>query len=230
MNKKRLALALLLLGLLLGAWWLDLGRFLSIEQLRTQLGTLQQLVAAHLILTSAAFFLLYATLASLSVPGAALVFTLASGALFGVAWGTVLVSFASSIGGTIACLLSRFLLQEFVERRFPYAVHRINEGIREDGAYYLFSLRLVPVFPFFVINMVMGLTRLPLRTFYWVSQLGMLPGTIVFVNAGTQLARISDPRDILSPQVAGSLVLLGLFPLVAKKVTRALLAWHHRHG
>jgi uncharacterized membrane protein YdjX (TVP38/TMEM64 family) len=229
MTRSRLILAALILAAVAVVFLLDLDRFLSIEFLRTRLEELQRLVSSQFAVASLVFFVLYATLASLSVPGAALVFTLGGGALFGVAWGSVLVSFASSIGGTLACLLSRFLLREFVERKFPYAVERVNRGIREDGAYYLFGLRLVPVFPFFIVNLVMGLTRLPLRTFYWVSQLGMLPGTVIFVNAGTQLARIENPRDILAPDVAASLALLGLFPLVSKKIAGAIMAWHRRH-
>ena len=150
----------------------------------------------------------------------------AGGALFGVFWGSVLVSFASSLGAVLACLLSRFLLREFVERKFPFAVERVNAGIRSDGAYYLFGLRLVPVFPFFVINLVMGLTRLPLQTFYWVSQASMLPGTLIYVNAGTQLAAIRSARDIVSPGLALSLALLGLFPWLAKRITNAIMAWH----
>ncbi len=229
MNRQRLVLATLILAAAAAAFWLDLDRFLSIEFLHGQLDELQRLVAADLAIASLSFFVLYVALAALSVPGAALLFTLGGGALFGVAWGSVLVSFAGSIGSTLACLSSRFLLREFVERRFPYAVERVNRGIREDGAYYLFGLRLVPVFPYFIINLVMGVTRLPLRTFHWVSQLGMLPGTLIFVNAGTQLARIENPRDVLAPDVAASLALLGIFPLVAKKLARAIMAWHRKH-
>lgn len=229
MNRIRLLLLFLILCLAAAALWLDAGRFLNLQVLQARFADLENLVNANYLTASAVFFLLYAGLASLSVPGAALVFTLAGGALFGVAWGSVLVSFASSIGATFGCLLSRFLLREFVESRFPYAFEKINEGIRNDGGYYLVGLRLVPIFPFFMINLVMGLTQLPLRTFYWVSQLGMLPGTVIFVNAGTQLAKIQNAGDILSPQVAGSLALLGVFPLVAKKVSDAVLAWHRKH-
>jgi uncharacterized membrane protein YdjX (TVP38/TMEM64 family) len=197
----------------------DAGRLLSLEGLRAQYADLEAVVRANFLGSSLAFFFVYVAL-----------LTLGGGALFGVVWGSALVSFASSLGATLACLMARFLLREVVERRFPYAVDKVNEGIRADGAWYLFALRLVPLFPFFIINLVMGLTRLPLPTFYWVSQLGMLPGTVVFVNAGTQLARIEDAGDILSPQVVGSLALLGLFPLVGKRLANALLAWHRRHA
>jgi len=217
---------LLILGLALAAVLLDLPAYFSLANLKAQYAGLQSLVAEQYLLASAVFFLAYAVLASLSVPGAALVLTLAGGAFFGVAWGSVLVSFASSIGAVAAFLISRFLLRELVERRFPYAIERVNTGIHADGAYYLFGLRLVPVFPFFVINLVMGLTRLPTRTFYWVSQIGMLPATIIYVNAGTQLGQIGSARDILSAEIALSLALLGVFPLVARRLANALMAWH----
>jgi len=226
MNRIRLLLLILILCLIAAGLWLDAGRFLSLQFLQARFTEIETVVGANYPAASALFFLLYAGLASLSVPGAALVLTLAGGALFGVVWGTVLVSFASTIGATLGCLLSRFVLREFVEKRFPYAANRVNEGIRHDGGYYLFALRLVPVFPFFIINLVMGLTRLPLRTFFWISQVGMLPGTVLFVNAGTQLSTIHDASDVLSPRVAGSLALLGVFPLVARKAADALLAWH----
>jgi uncharacterized membrane protein YdjX (TVP38/TMEM64 family) len=230
MNRLRLLIVIALITLLGIAWWLDAARYLDLEVLRTSYVGLQAAVRESPVVASLVYFLSYAGLAALNVPGAALVFTLAGGALFGVFWGSVLVSFASTIGATVGCFLSRFLLREFVERRFPYAVDKVNDGIRRDGAYYLFGLRLVPIFPFFVINAVMGLTRLPLRTFYWVSQLGMLPGTVIFVNAGTQIAQVRDPGDILSPDVAISLALLGIFPIVAKKLLPHIMAWHHRRS
>ena len=229
MNRIRLLLLLAILCLAALGVWLDAGRFLSLQFLQSRYTDLEALVSANFIASCLAFFFLYAGLASLSVPGAALVLTLAGGGLFGVLWGSMLVSFASTIGATLGCLLSRFMLREFVENRFPYAVDKINEGIRNDGSYYLFGLRLVPIFPFFMINLAMGLTRLPLRTFYWVSQLGMLPATVVLVNAGTQLATIQSTGDVLSPRVAGSLALLGVFPLLAKKTADAVLTWHRKH-
>ena len=229
MNRIRLLLLLAILCLAALGVWLDVGRFLTLQFLQSRYADLEALVSANFFTACLAFFLVYAAMAALSVPAAALVLTLAAGALFGVLWGSVLVSFASTIGATLACLLSRFLLREFVENRFPYAVDKVNEGIRSDGGYYLFGLRLVPLFPFFIINLVMGLTRLPLRTFYWVSQLGMLPATVVIVNAGTQLATIQSPGEVLSPGVAGSLALLGIFPLLAKKTADAVLAWHRKH-
>ena len=213
-------------ALALVAWLLDAGRFLSLAALRGGFDALQAFVAADFAFAGAMFMLAYAALAALNVPGAAFTFTLGAGALFGVVWGSVFASFASTIGATLGCALSRFLLQGYVERQFPAALLKVNEGLRQDGPLYLFGLRLVALFPFFVINLVMGLTRIPLRTFYWVSQLGMLPGTVIFVNAGTQLAQIESTADILTPGVVISLALLGIFPLVAKKGSNALLAWY----
>ncbi len=156
----------------------------------------------------------------LSIPGAT-VLTLVGGAIFGFAWGTVLVSFASSVGATLAFLLSRFVLRDWVQTRFGAQLRRINEGIEREGAFYLFTLRIVPAVPYFAINLAMGVTPIRAWTFYWVSQIGMLGATLVYVNAGTQLASIASPTGILSPQVIGALVLLGFFPLVAKRVVEA---------
>jgi uncharacterized membrane protein YdjX (TVP38/TMEM64 family)/thioredoxin reductase len=169
------------------------------------------------------FFVAYVAVTGLSLPGAA-VMTLAGGAIFGLFWGLLLVSFASSLGATLAFLASRFLLRDWVQKRFGDRMRAINAGIAKEGGFYLFTLRLVPLFPFFVINLVMGLTPLKTRTFYWVSQLGMLAGTLVYVNAGTQLARIDSLAGILSPALLGSFVLLGIFPLLAKKIVDALAA------
>ena len=228
MNRIRLLLVILVLAIVLAAVWLDIGTLFSLANLQARFAEFQSVVAGRPLTAGTIFVVGYALLASLSVPGAALVLTLLGGALFGLLWGSVLVSFASSVGAVLACLLARFLLREFVESRFPAAVERINAGIRKDGAYYLFGLRLVPVFPFFIVNLVMGLTRLPYRTFYWVSQLGMLPVTVIYVNAGTQLAQIRSTRDILSPGVALSLALLGVFPLIAKRISNLIMAWHRR--
>jgi uncharacterized membrane protein YdjX (TVP38/TMEM64 family) len=144
--------------------------------------------------------------------------TLAGGGLFGVLTGTIAVSFASSIGATLACIVSRYLLKDWVQGKFGDKLVKINEGMEKEGGFYLFSLRLVPIFPFFVINLVMGLTPIRMGTYYWVSQLGMLPATIVFVNAGTQLAKIDSLGGILSPGLIISFGLLGLFPVVSKKL------------
>ncbi|MEO7073338.1 MAG: FAD-dependent oxidoreductase [Rhodanobacter sp.] len=170
---------------------------------------------AHPWLLAAGFFFAYVAVTALSLPLATLL-TLAAGAVFGLFEGTLLVSFASAIGATLAMLASRYVLRETVQDRFGKRLAAVNEGIARDGAFYLFTLRLVPVIPFFVVNLVMGLTALPARTFYWVSQIGMLAATVVFVNAGTQLASLHSLAGILSPRIIGSLVLLGVFPLLAR--------------
>jgi uncharacterized membrane protein YdjX (TVP38/TMEM64 family) len=207
--------------------WSGGAHYLSLEFLRNQYDELQAIASREWLLAASVFSLLYIALAALNVPGAAAVLTLAGGALFGLVWGTVLVSFASSIGATFGFLLSRFLLRDWIERRFPAEVARVNEGIQRDGALYLFSVRVVAVFPFFIINMLMGLTRLRTSTFYWVSQVSMLPGTAIYVNAGTQINRIDSAGDIMSPAVAGSFLLLGIFPLLTKWVMNAVNARRH---
>jgi uncharacterized membrane protein YdjX (TVP38/TMEM64 family) len=144
--------------------------------------------------------------------------TLAGGALFGLFTGLIIVSFASTIGATLACLAARYLLRDWVQKKFGEKLVKINKGMEKEGGFYLFSLRLVPIFPFFVINLVMGLTALPLRTFFWVSQIGMLPGTLVFVNSGKELAKIDSLSGILSPGLLISFGLLGLLPIITKKL------------
>jgi pyruvate/2-oxoglutarate dehydrogenase complex dihydrolipoamide dehydrogenase (E3) component/uncharacterized membrane protein YdjX (TVP38/TMEM64 family) len=198
-------------------------RYLSFEQLKGQQAALQSWHAAHPLQGALGFFLTYVAVTGLSLPGAALM-TLVGGAVFGLLWGTILVSFAACIGATLAFLASRFVLRDWVQQRFGRFLDPINAGIEREGATYLFTLRLIPAVPFFAINLAMGLTRMRPLTFYWVSQLGMLAGTLVYVNAGTQLAAINSPRDILSPGLIGAFLLLGLFPLIAKKLLDAYKA------
>jgi uncharacterized membrane protein YdjX (TVP38/TMEM64 family) len=226
MTKGRWVLLAGIVALLAAFVALDLGRFLSLDALRQSKSAIDAWRDAHPLLTSAAFFGTYVAATALSVPGA-LVLTLAGGAIFGLLWGVLLVSFASSIGATLAFLASRFLLRDAIQSRYGDRLRVINDGVRRDGSFYLFTLRLIPAVPFFVVNVVMALTPLPARTFYWVSQLGMLPATLIFVNAGTELAKITRPSDILSPLLLGSLVLIGLFPLVARKVVERINARRH---
>ncbi len=167
------------------------------------------------------FFAVYVAITALSLPGAAIM-TLAGGAIFGLAWGTVIVSFASTLGATLAMLAARYLFRDTLQRRFGAKLAEVDKGITRDGAFYLFTLRLIPVMPFFVLNLLMGLTRMKTWTFFWVSQVGMAAGTVVYVNAGTQLARIDSLKSILSPALIGSFVLLGLLPLIVKKVLAAV--------
>jgi uncharacterized membrane protein YdjX (TVP38/TMEM64 family) len=216
MNQRKILLAALLLIVVGLYFWLDLGRFLSLEALRAGQQQIADFVAEHALLAGAGFFAIYVAVTALSIPGAAIM-TLAAGAVFGLVAGTAIVSFASSLGATLAFLLSRYLLRDWVESSFATAAEKINRGVDTEGGYYLFTLRLVPLFPFFVINLAMGLTRMKTWTFYWVSQLGMFAGTIVYVNAGTQLGQVENTGDILSPSLLGSFALLGVFPLLAKK-------------
>ncbi|PIQ11029.1 MAG: pyridine nucleotide-disulfide oxidoreductase, partial [Hydrogenophilales bacterium CG18_big_fil_WC_8_21_14_2_50_58_12] len=195
---------------------LDMNRFLTLDGLKASLGQFEIWRAASPVFVGFAFFSLYVLVAAFSLPGAA-VMTLAAGALFGLLEGTVIVSFASSIGATLAFLASRYLLRDTIQNRFGGRLKAINDGMAREGAFYLFTLRLVPLFPFFLVNLLMGLTPIRARSFYWVSQVGMLAGTLVYVNAGTQLAKISGLSGIVSPRLLISFALLGVFPLLAKR-------------
>ena len=194
----------------------DLGRYFTLEFIKAQHQSFQLYHAAHPLQAVAIFFGIYVLVTALSLPGAAIL-TLAGGALFGLFEGTLIISFASTIGATLAFLTSRYMLRDWVRARFKGTFDAIDGGVARDGAFYLFTLRLVPLFPFFLVNLLTGLTALRVTTFYWVSQLGMLAGTIAFVNAGTQLARIDSVSGILSPAVLGSFALLGVLPLAGKK-------------
>lgn len=208
--------------LAVGAFFaMGLGHYLSLEYL--QASRERAIVQAHQapVITSVVFFAVYVLVTGLSLPGAA-VMTLAAGAIFGLVWGVLLVSFASSVGATLAFLIARSLLGAWVTRRFGQYLEPINRGFDSEGSFYLFSLRMVPVFPFFVVNLLMGLTRIGVGQYYVVSQIGMLAGTIVYVFAGTQLAEIHKLADVLSPGLMIALTLLGLFPLVAKRLLRVI--------
>jgi uncharacterized membrane protein YdjX (TVP38/TMEM64 family) len=217
MTRGRWIALLVLVVLVIAFFALHLNRYFTLEYFKSQQAAIEALRRAHPVATAGGFFLTYVTVAALSLPGAALM-TLAGGAIFGLAWGLVIVSFASSVGATCAFLVARFLLRDAIQARYAGKLRTINQGVEREGAFYLFTLRLVPVFPFFLVNLVMALTPIRTWTFYWASQVGMLAGTIVYVNAGTQLAKIDSLRGILSPLVLGSFVLLGVFPLAAKKI------------
>jgi pyruvate/2-oxoglutarate dehydrogenase complex dihydrolipoamide dehydrogenase (E3) component/uncharacterized membrane protein YdjX (TVP38/TMEM64 family) len=193
-------------------------RYFTFENVKAQQAALAAYYQAHPWETALGYLALYVALTGLSLVGAATLMTLLSGAVFGFWWGTLIVSFASSLGGTLAMLLSRFVLREWVQERFRGTLQTVNEGIRREGGLYLFTLRLIPAVPYFAVNLVMGLTTMRAWTFYWVSQVGMLAGTAVYVNAGTQLAQLDSLQGILSAQLIGAFVLLGFFPLVAKRV------------
>ncbi|WP_439887058.1 FAD-dependent oxidoreductase [Pseudomonas sp. MBLB4123] len=223
MNPRKLLLVAVILGLIAAFFAFDLGQYLSLEVLKAQQAALNAQVAASPWQAAGLFFLGYVAVTALSLPGAALM-TLLAGALFGLLQGFILVSFASTLGASLAMLSSRFVLRDWVQGRFGRRLAGIDAGIEREGPFYLFALRLVPLFPFFLINLAMGLTRLPLRTFWWVSQVGMLPGTLVYVNAGRELGQLETLGGILSPGLLGAFVLLGLFPLLARKLLALLEA------
>ena len=220
---RKLIIAGLAVAVLIAWFWLDPGRYLNFQALLDALETIRKLAAREPLLSGGLFFALYVAVAALSLPGG-LILTPAAGAIFGTLTGSLWVSFGSTIGATVSFLLARFLLRDFFEARFGGVTERFNRGIQEEGAYYLFGLRLVPLFPFFAINPMMGLTRIRTWTFYWVSQLGMLPATVLYVNAGAQLGRIGSVSGILSPTLLGSLALLGIFPFVARRAVAAFQA------
>ncbi|BBM64275.1 TVP38/TMEM64 family protein [Vibrio alfacsensis] len=213
MNKKLiLGLILLAVILLLG---INFGQYLTLENAKAQQEALNTLIEENFLLAATTYFFTYIAITAFSIPGAAVV-TLLGAALFGFWTSLLLVSFASTIGATIAFLSSRYLLREWVQDKFGNKLSAINQGVEKDGAFYLFSLRLIPVFPFFLINLLMGLTPMAVTRFYLTSQIGMLPGTAVYLNAGTQLATIDSLSGIVSPTVLASFALLGLFPIIAK--------------
>jgi pyruvate/2-oxoglutarate dehydrogenase complex dihydrolipoamide dehydrogenase (E3) component/uncharacterized membrane protein YdjX (TVP38/TMEM64 family) len=218
---KKTALAFLVGSLIAAFFLFDLHHILTLDGIKASLGEFQSWRSASPLLAAGAFFSVYVFVTALSLPGAA-VMTLVGGALFGLFWGTVIISFASSIGALLAFLVSRYLLRDTVQSKFGDRLKALNTGMEKDGAFYLFTLRLVPIFPFFMINLLMGLTPIRARTFYWVSQVGMLAGTLVYVNAGTQLAQLESLSGILSPGLIFSFALLGIFPLLARKVTAVI--------
>lgn len=220
-NRSRLFL-LAGIALLIALFFIfDLGQYLSLEYIKAKQGALQDYYHANPVFTLVAYSLIYVTVTALSLPGATIM-TLAGSAIFGFWVSLGVISFASTIGATLACFVARFLLRDWVQSRFGTRLARINDGIRKEGAFYLFTLRLVPVVPFFLINLGMGLTPLRLATFYWVSQLGMLPGTAVYVNAGTELGKLQSLSGILSPSLLISFALLGIFPLAMRKLLQRL--------
>ena len=223
MTKTRVLMLVAIVALIAAFFAFDLGHYFSLDYFKSQQAAINSFYIANPFKTAVLFFVIYVIVTALSIPGAA-VMTLVAGAIFGLLWGTVIVSFASSLGATLAFFASRFVLREAIQARFGDKLSAVNSGIEKDGAFYLFTLRLVPAFPFFVINLVMGLTPLRTWTFYWVSQLGMLAGTIVYINAGTEIAKIESLRGILSPGLIISFTLLGIFPLIAKWIVNVIRA------
>mgnify|MGYP000558956921 CR=1 FL=1 len=220
---KKIAL-LLSLAIAVGLFFaFDLGQYLNLHTLKAQQQDIESFRAANPGIATLGYFIIYVLVTALSLPGATLL-TLAGGAVFGLWWGLLIISFASTIGATLAFLIARYLLRDWVSQRFGQRLKTVDDGIAREGAFYLFTLRLVPLFPFFLINLLLGLTAMKARTFYWVSQVGMLAGTVVYVNAGTQLSKIDSLAGIVSPTLLGSFALLGIFPLIARKVVEHIRA------
>lgn len=214
---KKGSLLILALLTVVAFFYFDFSRFLTLDYIKDSQLRFQELYAEHQLAVIGIYMGVYIIVTALSLPGA-VVMTLAGGGLFGLAVGTLVISFASTIGATLACFVARTLLRDWVQQKFGGKLTAINHGISREGGFYLFTLRLIPVFPFFIINLVMGLTSMRLWTFFWVSQLGMLPGTLVYVNAGKELAQIDSAAGVLSPGLLISFAILGLFPITMKKL------------
>lgn len=224
MHRKNLLRALVLLFGIVAIFCFHkygLKSYLSFETLKAQQVNFYDYYQQNMASTTVLYFVIYVLATALSLPGATIL-TLAGGAIFGFWTGLLIVSFASTIGATLAFLSARFILRDWVQGRFGHKLSAINEGFRKDGAFFLFVLRMVPLFPFFMVNLVSGLTPIKTSTYYIVSQIGMLAGTAVYVNAGTQLASIGSPSEILSPKILVSFALLGIFPVIAKKIIGVL--------
>jgi uncharacterized membrane protein YdjX (TVP38/TMEM64 family) len=219
MNKNKWFLIGIIAAGVVAFFALDLSRYFSLAFIKESQATFSALYADKPLTVTAGFFAVYVLITALSLPGAAIM-TLAAGASFGLVWGTVVVSFASTLGATLAMLAARYVLQDSIQARFGRKLADVNKGIEKEGAFYLFTLRLLPVIPFFALNLLMGLTRMKTWTFFWVSQVGMFAGTVAYVNAGTQIAKIDSLRGILSPALLGSFVALGLLPLVSQEAAR----------
>ena len=205
------------LASIMAGFFFDIGQYLSFETIKEQHEKLILLIESNFIFYFILFFFIYIIVTAFALPFAAIK-TVLAGALFGLIPGVILTSFASSIGSTLCFLMSRFVLRDFVQNKYSKYLDKINKGIKEDGIYYLFFLRLSPIFPFFIINLVFGLTKMKTMTFYIISQIGMLIGTVIFVNAGVQLSKINSMSDILSFNLILSFILIGLVPLIIKKL------------
>ncbi len=223
MQIKKIILAISIIIVMILIFLFDLHNYLTLENLKSSKEKLNFYYQENPLLVLVTYFGIYLASAAFSIPGA-LILSLAGGALFGLTLGTLVVSFASTIGATLAMLISRYLLGDLVKKRFALQMMKINSGMLKEGAFYLFTLRLLPAVPFFAINLAMGLTRLKTLTFFWVSQLGMLPATLVYVNAGSELGEIQVMDDILSPSLIISFVLLGIFPLLIKTILTTIQA------
>lgn len=218
---RKIIIVVVLIGIIGAFKIFNLGQYLTLSYIKNSRESFELLYSEHPIAVIASYMAIYILTTSMSLPGAA-VLTIGGGALFGLLTGTLIVSFASTIGATFACFVSRFLLRDWIQGKFSEKIKKVNEGVENEGAFYLFTLRLIPVFPFWMINILMGFTKMPLLKFYWVSQLGMFPGTIVYVNAGKELSKIDSLKGILSPSLIISFILVGIFPITVKK----LISWY----
>ena len=218
---KKIAVLVVLAAAVTVFFVFDLGQYFSLAYIKQSQSSFTSYYEQRPLLVTAIFFAVYVAITALSLPGAAIM-TLASGASFGMVWGTIVVSFASTLGATLAMLAARTILRDTIEKRFGKRLVEVNKGVDKEGAFYLFTLRLIPAIPFFALNLLMGLTRMKTWTFFWVSQVGMFAGTVAYVYAGTEIAKITSLRSILSPGLIGAFVLLGLFPLVTKKIVDAV--------
>jgi len=216
-RKKKIVILIIVISLIVAFKVFNLGQYLTLSYVKESLDKFKDLYEKHRVLVIAGYFIIYVLTTSLSLPGASPL-GIAGGALFGFWVATLVVSFASTIGATLACFVSRFLLRDWVQTKFSDKIVKVNEGIEKEGVFYLFTLRLMPLFPFWMINLVMGLTKMPLLKFYWVSQIGMLPGTMVYVNAGKELAKIESVKGIFSLSLIISFALIGIFPIAVKKL------------
>jgi len=226
MKIKKFIILIVIAGLIAAVKVFHLDQYLTLSYLKGSLDTFKTLYENHGIMVIAGYFVIYVLTTSLSLPGASPL-GIAGGALFGFWTATIVVSFASTIGATLACVVSRYLLRDWIQNRFGDKIAKVNEGIEKEGAFYLFTLRLIPIFPFWMINLAMGLTKMSFFKFYWVSQIGMLPGTMVFVNAGKELAKIDSLKGIFSPSLIISFALIGIFPIAVKKI---LASYRSRRG
>jgi uncharacterized membrane protein YdjX (TVP38/TMEM64 family) len=217
MKLKKILISIIIVCLIVAVKVFYLDQYLTLSYLKGSLDSLKSLYENHRLMVITGYFLIYVLTTSLSLPGASPL-GIAGGALFGFWTATVVVSFASTIGATLACFVSRYLLRDWIQNKFGDKIAKVNEGIEKEGAFYLFTLRLIPIFPFWMINLAMGLTKMSFFKFYWVSLIGMLPGTMVFVNAGKELAKIDSVKGIFSPSLIISFALIGIFPIAVKKL------------
>ena len=199
----------------------DIEQYLNFEYIKVNQELLQKFYQNNKMITVVIFFIIYVLTTALSIPGATIL-TLLGGAVFGFSLSLIIISFASTVGATLAFQIGRTLLRDLIEKYYGETIKRVNKGIEKDGAFYLFTMRLVPIFPFFVINLVMGLTNIKMKTFFLVSQVGMLAGTAIYVNAGVQLSELESIEEVMSIELIGSLLLLGFFPLLTKKIIQSI--------